>query len=41
MIKAKSVTFADIFVPKDFNIRTAPGFKGHANTCGNYFTFKQ
>ena len=29
-LKPKSVTFADKFVPQDFNIKTAPGFKGPA-----------
>ena len=25
--------FAEIFVPQDYTIRTAHGFKGLANTC--------
>ena len=25
--------FAEIFVPQDYTIRTAHGFKGPANTC--------
>ena len=30
---AMQVIFAEIFVPQDFTIRTAHGFKGPANTC--------
>ena len=27
------LTFAEIFVPQDFTIRTAPGLSGPANIC--------
>ena len=37
--KAKSVIFAEIFVPQDLTIRTAHGFKGPGNTCASALIF--